>query len=545
MKMKISILGILFLLSYPLTLEAQLSPGPLAKPHDHLSGFTNCLSCHIWGSKDLSPKCLDCHTPIQNRITAKTGFHGNLESTTCIECHSDHVGLDFELIHWDPSQKEFDHNKSGFELKGKHIGLECEKCHTKDLIRAEDVLKYAKTIKKNEVLNTTFLGLGNACADCHDDVHHNEFLDQKCQDCHSEQDWMEIRKTFDHGSRTKYALLGAHKKLACEKCHKESQEPVGKYTVHRFSDLKFDLCTNCHKDEHAGAFGSNCLKCHTENSFKIEDKAGAFNHNKTRFPLIGKHVPVDCKACHTSQERFALESSYDQCMDCHKDYHEGAFAKSNRDNSCDRCHSVRGFLPALFGSMEHGKTKFKLDGAHLAQPCIFCHKKDDKMVYTWDPLNCESCHLSEHGNQFSKYRVNGNFCENCHASSSWETLSFDHKTTRFPLSGKHSEVNCGRCHKAQDNVIQYENVDYKCASCHTDPHAKQFGERSCENCHGTRNWKIPRFNHDTLSEFALDGQHKNLQCGQCHKFDPKLNTIRFKPIPHQCQDCHSFGDFKR
>lgn len=129
MKMKISILGILFLLSYPLTLEAQLSPGPLAKPHDHLSGFTNCLSCHIWGSKDLSPKCLDCHTPIQNRITAKTGFHGNLESTTCIECHSDHVGLDFELIHWDPSQKEFDHNKSGFELKGKHIGLELSLIH--------------------------------------------------------------------------------------------------------------------------------------------------------------------------------------------------------------------------------------------------------------------------------------------------------------------------------------------------------------------------------------------------------------------------------
>jgi hypothetical protein len=48
-----------------------------------------------------------------------------------------------------------------------------------------------------------------------------------------------------------------------------------------------------------------------------------------------------------------------------------------------------------------------------------------------------------------------------------------------------------------------------------------------------------------LTEFTLDDQHLDLACGQCHKFEPQLNTIRFKPIPHKCQDCHSFGDFKR
>ncbi len=527
------------------SLKAQLSPGPLALPHTQLSGFTNCLNCHTWGSKDLSPKCLDCHTPIANRISTKTGFHGQLQDTNCLQCHSDHVGLEFEMISWDPSKTEFDHTLTGFELKGKHLGLACEKCHTKDFVLDEDVLKYAKQKQAKNVLNTTFLGLGSECSDCHADVHRQEFAAQKCQECHNEQDWLEIRKTFEHDTRTKYPLKGAHKKLDCEKCHKENQEAVGKFTVHRFSGLKFDLCTNCHKDEHAGAFGSNCVKCHTLNSFKIQDKAGAFNHNKTRFPLIGKHFKVDCKTCHTTKERFAVETAYDQCMDCHKDYHSGAFQKPNRDNSCDRCHSVRGFLPALFGSMEHAKTQFALDGAHLAQPCIFCHQKNEKMIYTWDPLSCEACHLSTHGKQFTKYRLDGQFCEGCHLTSAWDQLSFDHKTTRFSLSGKHADLKCERCHKAQNEVIQYENTELSCAGCHTDVHAKQFVERLCKDCHSTSNWKIPAFNHAVLTQFPLDGQHKDLTCGQCHKQDSKLNTIKFKPILHKCQDCHSFSDFRR
>ena len=545
MRTKLFLFAFFWALVLAPALWAQLSPGPLAEPHSHLSGFTNCLNCHTWGSKDLSPKCLDCHTPIKNRIDAKTGFHGQLKETNCLECHSDHVGLDFKLIRWEPSQTEFDHSKSGFELKGKHIGLDCEKCHTREFVLAEDVMAYAQKQQTREVLNSTFLGLGEICADCHADVHHKEFVNQKCQECHSENDWLDIRKTFEHDTRTKYTLRGAHKKIECEKCHKESLEPVGKYTVHRFGGLKFDLCTDCHKDEHAGAFGSNCVKCHSMNSFKIQDKSGAFNHNKTRFPLIGKHFKVECKACHTSKERFAQESSYDQCMDCHKDYHAGAFQKQNRDISCDRCHSVRGYLPALFGSMEHAKTKFPLDGAHLAQPCIFCHQKNDKMIYAWDPLNCEACHLSSHGKQFTKYRVDGLFCENCHLSSAWEKLKFDHKNTHFPLSGKHLDLNCERCHKAQTEFIQYENIELSCGGCHTDVHAGQFVARSCENCHHTSNWKIPDFNHTALTQFPLDGQHKDLKCGQCHKQDSNLKTIKFKPIPHKCQDCHSFSDFKR
>ena len=525
-------------------LFAQLSPGPLAEAHQHLSGLTNCLTCHTWGSKDLSPRCLECHTPIRDRIVATKGFHGQLTEKDCASCHSDHLGREFIMIEWESSQEQFDHSKAGFEIKGKHQELECEDCHKQSLIIAEDILEYASITKSRDVLNSTFLGLGIECSNCHEDVHLNEFKDQACQECHTEENWLDIRETFDHNQRTEFPLRGAHGNLECEKCHKNQQEPVGKYQSQQFSNLSFELCTDCHEDEHKNSFGNNCLKCHSVTTFKIKDKSGVINHNETRYPLVGEHSKVECETCHTSEDRFVLETSFDQCMDCHPDYHKSTFRESKRNLSCDQCHSIQGFFPPLFGMNEHAKTRFPLQGAHLAQPCIFCHKKADQAVYQWEPLNCESCHTTVHGDQFQRYRVNLNFCENCHGSSAWTDLTFDHQATFFPLTGKHLELDCNACHTSENDITQYENQDYDCSACHRDVHAQLFVDSACENCHTTSVWTITQFDHASKTQFPLDGKHDQLTCGQCHKFESALNTIRFKPIAHECQDCHSFGDFK-
>jgi hypothetical protein len=377
------------------------------------------------------------------------------------------------------------------------------------------------------------------------DVHANEFVDQTCDDCHSEVNWTDARDNYDHDFDTNFPIRGAHKQLECEKCHTATQDAVGDFQAQQFTGLKFNLCTNCHADEHKGSFGSNCLKCHTESTFKQEDVAGAFNHQVTRYPLVGKHATVECELCHTSKNRFNLASSFDLCSDCHPDNHDGIFQKPERDNSCDQCHSVRGFFPPLFGVIEHRNTRFAIDGAHLAQPCIFCHEQDFEPVYRWEPLSCKSCHTTIHGEQFTGYQQNETWCENCHKTSDWVDLSFDHASTFFPLSGKHEDLDCSACHISNVEIIQYEDTDTSCNSCHGDVHAKQFEEQVCDDCHSTQNWKIPEFDHFGLTEFTLDDQHLDLACGQCHKFEPQLNTIRFKPIPHKCQDCHSFGDFKR
>ncbi|MCF7822547.1 MAG: hypothetical protein K9N35_00085 [Candidatus Marinimicrobia bacterium] len=521
----------------------QLSPGPLSEPHTHLSGISNCLNCHTWGNNDFTQKCLDCHKPIQNRIKNKTGFHGQMEDADCVNCHTDHVKSDFKMIQWDPSLKAFDHDQIGYKLAGKHRDLECRDCHKRELIINEDVLQYAQTTKTRDVLSTSFLGLGNSCADCHADVHRGEFIDQKCQECHSEKAWLDIRGTFDHDKKTDFPIKGAHKKIKCEQCHKEKQATVGKFQVQRFTGLEFKLCTNCHEDKHKSAFGENCLRCHSEDSFKSAGRSTSFDHEKSRFPLVGKHIPVKCEACHTRKNQFSQPNSFDQCTDCHEDYHQGAFVRTDRDAACENCHTIDGFFPARYGIAEHQKTRFPLVGAHLAQPCIKCHLSDKKSVYHWDSLKCETCHDNVHGAQFARYSRTDQGCASCHKSTAWSDLLFDHQKSNFPLVGRHAELDCAYCHKPAAGIVQYEATAAQCSNCHQSTHGEQFTSRQCSSCHGATTWKINNFNHEN-TQFALDGQHKKLSCGQCHKYEASINTIRFQPIAHKCQDCHGFGDFK-
>jgi len=524
-------------------LKAQLSPGQLSASHEHLSGMFNCLNCHTFGDKNLTPKCLACHTPIKNRIDAKQGFHGQLKEQTCQNCHADHLGPDYQLIKWEPSQEEFDHEQTGFSLVGKHLDLKCRDCHIRELIQDSDVLEFAQVAAARAILTQGFLGLGQTCASCHEDVHQNEFVQQACDQCHTAADWKAVLSDFNHTKQTDFPLKGAHKKVKCNKCHKSLQPKTGAFQPHIFTGLNFEKCTDCHEDEHHGAFGSNCLKCHTLLTFKVKNKAGVFDHQATHFSLAGRHQKLACSKCHTSKTRFNNPESYDSCSDCHEDRHEGAFDRRTGGAECDQCHAVNGFIPPLFGVVEHAKTQFPLDGAHLAQPCIFCHQKADKSIYHWEPLTCTSCHKSNHGEQFKGYQKDGKWCETCHKSSSWTELIFKHSDTDFPLLGRHAEITCLSCHKPQQEIIQYELEQKSCNACHADVHAAQFKQQTCDRCHTPSTWKLPDFDHGNLTEFPLDGQHDKLACGACHKFDNQLNTIRFTPLKHRCQDCHSLEAF--
>jgi hypothetical protein len=54
--------------------SAQLSPGPLSRAHQSLSGAINCTACHKLGSA-ATLKCLDCHGEIAKRLAGRTGLH--------------------------------------------------------------------------------------------------------------------------------------------------------------------------------------------------------------------------------------------------------------------------------------------------------------------------------------------------------------------------------------------------------------------------------------------------------------------------------------
>ena len=145
----------LFLLLPARQVSAQISPGPLSRPHQSLNGATNCASCHKFGGQ-AALKCLECHTEIATRLSAHRGLHATYNippgsSQPCARCHSEHNGEDFPLIKWDI--KSFNHNDAGYVLEGKHARLACNKCHNPSHISPQE----RASIKIKDP-NRTYLG---------------------------------------------------------------------------------------------------------------------------------------------------------------------------------------------------------------------------------------------------------------------------------------------------------------------------------------------------------------------------------------------------
>jgi len=139
---------------------AQMSPGPLSRPHQDLDGPLQCAKCHVFGAGSAQLRCLDCHQEIAHRLTEKRGYHAaqvkaGLGSNDCARCHSEHNGLKHRLVRWPVPKEKFDHAQAGWKLEGKHAQLKCAECHTAKYIDPQD-----RAVLKRHDLNTTFAGLG-------------------------------------------------------------------------------------------------------------------------------------------------------------------------------------------------------------------------------------------------------------------------------------------------------------------------------------------------------------------------------------------------
>ena len=514
--------------------HAQISPGKLVSAHSKLEGLSNCTACHELGKKVISEKCLDCHKEIKNLISQKKGYHSSTEVTgkDCFSCHSDHHGLKFQIIRFDTIH--FNHQMAGYELKGKHAKISCSACHKSEFVKS-------KTSQKHE--GKSYLGLDTKCLSCHTD-YHQKTLSADCATCHI-PDAFKPATAFKH-QNTKYPLVGKHLEVTCLKCHpKEVKE--GK-DFQKFSGVAFSNCTDCHKDVHENKFGQDCRKCHSENSFhQITTAAvGKFDHSKTDFPLVGKHLSVDCKKCHKGSS-YTTPIKFEHCTDCHIDFHKGQFTKNSIVTDCKECHTVNGYLGSSYTIERHNNINFKLDGGHAATPCIACHKKGTEWQFRITDVRCISCHENIHKNHIQDKFIPEGKCESCHNTIEWSKITFDHKTTEFDLKGKHAEKSCRDCHfkkGADELVIQsFRELKTNCESCHTDVHQNQFslnGVVECTSCHGGfDNWKADRFNHDT-TKFKLDGGHKGVDCKKCH-LENKSGTIPFiqyKNTDTKCISCH-------
>ena len=98
----------------------------MSKAHAELKGLGNCAKCHPAGKQLAQANCLSCHEELTPRITKGLGLHGRIkeDKRACQTCHPEHRGPEFDLIDYGPNGKKgFDHQRTGWTLKGKHAEL--------------------------------------------------------------------------------------------------------------------------------------------------------------------------------------------------------------------------------------------------------------------------------------------------------------------------------------------------------------------------------------------------------------------------------------
>jgi hypothetical protein len=118
--------------------------------------------------------------------------------------------------------------------------------------------------------------------------------------------------------------------------------------------------------------------------------------------------------------------------------------------------------------------------------------------------------------------------------------SFDHARTKYPLLGKHQEVDCLQCHSNGD--FKKPLVFAKCMDCHRDDHGGQFVKRAdkgeCASCHNVEGFKPALFGvkEHAASAYPLQAKHATVECAKCHT--PKGKDTLYRVKFARCLDCH-------
>lgn len=401
---------------------------------------------------------------------------------------------------------------------------------------------------------------------------------ERCAKCHGEHFgrefelvyWKEGKEKFDH-AKTGWPLIGAHANQKCAACHGNvkvygNPELLGKLAPNTnlertYLGLLTD-CASCHADEHGDQLANNCEQCHNSEKWS---PAPSFSHDKSKFPLTGKHANVECAKCHKSEPDPLATSTaklvdkqrptertkftgldYASCKSCHKDAHEGKFGPN-----CSGCHTTENFAVAQMAKdFDHNKTGFALTGMHVGRDCIKCHTSG-KMTDPVAHAACKDCHKDEHRGQFAA-RADGGACESCHDVNGFVPAHYgiaEHAQSKFPLAGGHLATPCIACHTQSLNdragdYAKFSFSDRACKSCHTDIHRGQLDKymqtSSCDFCHNVDSWRKITFDH-AKTGFPLVGKHDQNECMSCHIREHRgtpEEQIKMAPLARECELCH-------
>ncbi|MFH1850750.1 MAG: hypothetical protein ABIA75_00235 [Candidatus Neomarinimicrobiota bacterium] len=256
----------------------------------------DCVKCHpaselqtprVWQLTGMAfDRCGRCHEDI----------HKSAYGATCETCHT--------TGNWKKELQPFDHSRTKYPLLGRHGQLTCNQCHTVQLSGSQP--RYT------------------TCLDCHEDRHFRQFAGRNdrgdCAACHTVNGFRPAMYGPTEHNRSRFVLDGAHRAVPCNLCHQPFQPQPDTATV-RYTWPTL-ACETCHEDRHRGQFraryANRCESCHNSASFKVLD----FDHQKTNFPLDGKHRNVPCNQCHLDPGPAAVVPvQYSplphRCVDCH------------------------------------------------------------------------------------------------------------------------------------------------------------------------------------------------------------------------------------
>jgi len=352
---------------------------------------------------------------------------------------------------------------------------------------------------------------------------HGEAFKIDCSACHVPDSWTAMKDPlgFSHDS-TAMPLIGVHARIDCRSCH---------------ASIRFDVkpasdCIACHADVHAMTVGNDCARCHTPQTWLVDEIPEL--HEQNGFPLIGAHGNLSCVDCHSADNTLAFARLGNECINCHRaDYmatrspnHTGAGFSTN----CDECHDPMGTgWSTAFANHDF----FPLTGGHTIQDCAQCHTTG---IFSDASPACSSCHQTDYSSTTDPNHTAAGFstdCATCHNTGQGWNASFDHNVTDFPLHGTHATTDCMQCH-----ANGYAGTPTACSACHiddynstTDPnHATSGFSMDCATCHDETAWGNGTFDHNSTG-FPLHGTHTTTACIECH-------ANGYAGTPTECSECH-------
>lgn len=263
-------------------------------------GYIRCKDCHA-----------DPHAAVGVARAGKLAMRGGGE----LDCNGCHTAASWKLA--GGAGAGFDHDRTGFPLRGGHLQASCGACHAG--------AKPPQT-----------------CEGCHRDPHQGR-MDGACAECHTQLAWSDTAALEQH-RRTRMPLTGKHAVIACVACHTRQAE-------RGYTDLPVD-CYACHADEYhspstvpnhdrnPSVWVRDCAKCHQSAAWKpaLSPPATPRRDHDAWFQLsTGSHRDADCASCHVTPRPTRAV----RCDGCHdagslRGQHRAVVAVSSA--ACLRCH---------------------------------------------------------------------------------------------------------------------------------------------------------------------------------------------------------------